>query len=56
MHLHVYRDKARSGHFELVGDGEHQWTIDLVTVAAVAVLVIGFAAALAVGHFVPATH
>ena len=33
--LHVYRDKARSAHFELVGDGEHPWTIDLVVVTTV---------------------
>lgn len=48
MHIHVYRDKSRSGHLDLVGEGEHPWTIDLVAVTAAAVLVIGFAAALAV--------
>jgi hypothetical protein len=48
MHIHVYRDKSRSGHFDLVGEGEHPWTIDLVVVTTVAMLVVGFAAALAV--------
>ena len=32
MHLHLYRDESRSGHFDLVGEGDHPWTIDLVTV------------------------
>jgi hypothetical protein len=48
MHLHVYRDQARSGHVELVGDGEHPWMVDLVVVVTAVVLVLGFAAALAV--------
>jgi hypothetical protein len=30
MHLHLYRDESRSGHFDLVGEGDHPWTIDLV--------------------------
>jgi hypothetical protein len=47
MHLHVYRDKSRSGHLDLVGGGDHPWTIDLVTITAAAILVVGFAAALA---------
>ena len=46
MRLHAYRDKNRSGHVELVGGGDHPWTIDLVTVIAAAILVIGFAGAL----------
>jgi hypothetical protein len=47
MHLRIYRDKDRSGHFELVGEGEHPWTIDMVAMMAAAVLVVGFAIALA---------
>jgi hypothetical protein len=46
MHLHIYRDKSRSGHFDLVSGGDHPWTIDLVAVTAAAVLVVGFAGAL----------
>jgi len=51
MHLHVYRDKSHSGHTDLVGEGDHPWTVDLVTVIAAAILVVGFAGALA-AHFV----
>jgi hypothetical protein len=47
MHLRIYRDKDRSGHFELVGEGDHPWTIDMVAMMAAAVLVVGFAIALA---------
>jgi len=47
MHRHLYRDESRSGHFDLVGEGDHPWTIDLVTVTAAAILVVGFASALA---------
>jgi hypothetical protein len=49
MHLHLYRDESRSGH--LVSEGDHPWTIDLVTVTAAAILVVGFASAL-VAHLV----
>jgi hypothetical protein len=51
MHLHLYRDESLSGHFDLVGEGDHPWTIDLVTVTAAAILVVGFASAL-VAHLV----
>ena len=47
MHLRLYRDKDRSGHFDLVGEGDHPWTIDMVVVMTAAVLVVGFAIALA---------
>lgn len=47
MHLHIFRDKSHSGHFDLVGEGAHPWTIDLVAVAVAAMLVTGFACALA---------
>jgi hypothetical protein len=44
MHLHTYRDESRSRHFDLVGNG---WSIDLVSVTATSILVLGFAAAIA---------
>lgn len=47
MHLHTYRDESRSGHCDLVGGGSHQWSIDLVTVAAASGLLVGFACAFA---------
>jgi hypothetical protein len=46
MHLHVYRDESRSGHIEIVGEGDHPWTIDLVFVVTATVLLLGFAGAL----------
>ena len=42
MHLHTYRDEDHSRHFDLVGD---DWSIDLVTVTAASLLVLGFACA-----------
>jgi hypothetical protein len=44
MHLHTYRDESRSRHFDLVGNG---WSIDLVSVTAASILVLGFAGAIA---------
>ena len=49
--IFTYRDESRSRHFDLVGEGEHPWTIDLATVTAAAILVVGFASAL-VAHLV----
>lgn len=46
MHLHVYRDESRAGHVDLVGEGDHPWTIDLVTTVAATILVVGFACAI----------
>ncbi|MBV8920416.1 hypothetical protein [Bradyrhizobium sp.] len=46
MHLRTFRDENQSGHLDLVGEGEHPWTVDLVVVTTVAVLVIGFVSAL----------
>ena len=51
IHLHLHRDESRSGHLDLVGEGDHPWTIDLVTVTVAAILVVGFAGAL-VAHLV----
>jgi hypothetical protein len=47
MHIRIYRDESRSGHFDLVGEGDHPWTVDLVAVTAAAMLVVGFAIAIA---------
>ena len=46
MHLHIYRDKSRAGHIDLVGEGDRPWNIDLVFVVTAAILVVGFAGAL----------
>jgi hypothetical protein len=44
MRLHPYRDESHSRHFDLVG---HHWSIDLVTITAAGILVVGFACAVA---------
>jgi hypothetical protein len=44
MHLHSYRDESRSRHFDLIS---HNWSIDLITVTAAGILVVGFAGAIA---------
>jgi hypothetical protein len=46
MRLHSYRDECHSTHFDLIGGGGHPWSIDLVSVAAAGMLVLGFARAL----------
>ena len=46
MHLHTYRDESRSRHFDLVGGGEHPWSVDLVMEAFSFMLLGGFAFAL----------
>jgi hypothetical protein len=43
--MHTYRDENRSGHCDLVGEGSHPWSIDLVSVVAVGILVAGFTCA-----------
>lgn len=47
MRIRAYRDQARSGHLDITGGRDHPWTVDLVAVAAAAILLVGFAAALA---------
>lgn len=44
MQLHTYRDESRSRHLDLIG---HHWSIDLVTVTAASILMLGFACAIA---------
>jgi hypothetical protein len=46
MRLHSYRDEYHSTHFDLIGGGSRPWSIDLVSVAAAGMLVLGFACAL----------
>lgn len=46
MRLHSYRDECHSTHFNLIGGGSRPWSIDLVSVAAAGMLVLGFAGAL----------
>jgi hypothetical protein len=42
MHLHTYRDEQNSRHLDLIG---RNWSIDLVTVTAAGILMVGFACA-----------
>jgi hypothetical protein len=42
MRLQTYRDENHSRHVDFVG---HHWSIDLVTIAASGILVVGFACA-----------
>ena len=42
MRFQTYRDEHRSRHFDSVGN---QWSIDLVTVTAAGILLVGFACA-----------
>ena len=51
MHLRSYRDESYSRHFDLIGGGGHSWSIDLVSVTASSILVVGFACAL-IAHWV----
>ncbi|KRR03428.1 hypothetical protein CQ12_40205 [Bradyrhizobium jicamae] len=46
MRLQTFRDDSRSRHFDLIGGKGHPWSIDLVTVTAAGILVVGFACAL----------
>jgi hypothetical protein len=51
MRLHSYRDESHSRHFDLIGGGGHPWSVDLVSVTASGILVVGFACAL-IAHWV----
>ena len=44
MHLHLYRDESRSRHLDLIG---RHGSVDLVTVTAASILMLGFAGAIA---------
>jgi hypothetical protein len=48
MRIQTYRDESRSRHFDLVANGEHARSIDLVWATTSGVLVVGFACALTV--------
>jgi len=47
MRLQTYRDESRSRHLDLTGGRHHPWSIDMVTVTASGILLMGFACALA---------
>ena len=51
MRIHSYRDESHSRHFDLIGEDDHPWSIDLVSVTAAGILVVGFACAL-MAHWV----
>lgn len=46
MRIRTYRDEAYSRHFDLTGGELHAWSIDLVSVSASSLLVMGFICAL----------
>lgn len=46
MRLRTYRDDIGSRHFDLIGGGGHPWSVDLVTITAAGILVLGFVCAL----------
>jgi hypothetical protein len=46
MYLHTYRDESRSRHFDLIREGKHPRSIDLVLAITSSMLVVGFASAL----------
>lgn len=46
MRIKTFRDESRSRHFDLVGGGEHPWSVDLVVEAFSFMLLGGFAFAL----------
>jgi hypothetical protein len=46
MRLRTYRDDAGSRHFDLIGGGDHPWSVDLVVITAAGILVLGFVCAL----------
>jgi hypothetical protein len=47
MRLRSYCDESHSRHFDLIGASGHAWSIDLVSITASGILVVGFACALA---------
>jgi hypothetical protein len=46
MHLHTYKDEQKSRHFDLVRDGDHPRSIDVVLVAMWSLLAVGAVCAL----------
>ncbi len=55
MRLHSYRDESHARHFDLIVGGGHPRSIDLVSVTASGILVVGFACAL-MAHWVYWVH
>ena len=48
MRFQTYRDQTHSRHLELIGGGVDPWSIDLVSVVASGLLVVGLVCALLV--------
>jgi hypothetical protein len=48
MHLRIYRDKSRAGHFDLISGGDRPRSFDLVLAFTSGMLVVGFACAVMV--------
>jgi hypothetical protein len=46
MRLQTYRDESRCRHFNLIGGIVHPWSIDVVSVTASGIILVGFACAL----------
>jgi hypothetical protein len=46
MRLQTYRDESHSRHFDLMSAGGHPRSMDLVSAAALGMLMVGFACAL----------
>jgi hypothetical protein len=46
MRVRTYGDQAFSRDFDLVGGADHPWSIDLVSLGASGLLVVGFISAL----------
>jgi hypothetical protein len=45
MRIRTYRDAAHSHHVDLVGGGDHPWSVDLIAEAVSLFLIVGFACA-----------
>jgi hypothetical protein len=41
MRIQTHRNQSRSRHFDLIGGGVRPWSIDLVSVAASRILLVG---------------
>lgn len=46
MRIQTYRDQSRCRHFDLIGGDVHPWSIDLVSLGASGLLLVGFACAI----------
>jgi hypothetical protein len=46
MRIRTYRDQTYARHFDLIGGGAVPWSVDLVSLTASTLLVMGFLCAL----------